>query len=139
MPFPVRSSQGIVRRRRPNYSEVEGFEGYKTIIKVDSYSFPSGHTSRTVFIALFCAIFSAQLAQTHQPWLPIFACSWAAATAASRVVLGRHYLLDALAGSAAAVINLAVLTRGSFDASTLILDEATVRALVALLPGALKV
>jgi len=82
---------------------------------IDQFSFPSGHSSRGAMLALVfharlsvmkhqsdiipnftCTVFS-QDATSH--WLVGFTvCSYSLALCLSRVVLGRHYLSDALAG-----------------------------------------
>jgi membrane-associated phospholipid phosphatase len=60
-------------------------------VAVDHWSFPSGHSSRAFLIAAFLAGGSG---------LPREALYlWAAATSASRVLLGRHYVLDVVAGA----------------------------------------
>ncbi|QDZ21930.1 phosphatidic acid phosphatase [Chloropicon primus] len=108
----VGSIKGIFRRSRPNYTGEEN-GGYKTIVKVDSFSFPSGHTSRMTYVACFCSLYLGA-----GPTCLVFL--WAVATAASRVVLGRHYCSDVLAGAAAGLVNVMLLTRGAFAASGLI-------------------
>ena len=135
----VGTVKGAFRRRRPNYTGEEN-GGYKvrlapvqlfsvvfykadpsdpapkktklkTIIKVDSFSFPSGHTSRSAFVALFLLLVAGGGGGAG----PIAAVVWALATAASRVALGRHYASDVAAGMVAAALNVALLTKGHFS------------------------
>ena len=63
-----------------------------SVSSVDIYSFPSGHASRAVALA---AHFSCS------PPVRLGWTSWALLVCLSRVVSGRHYLLDVLAGVAA--------------------------------------
>ena len=114
----------LFRRSRPDYSV---HKEYAPVLKVDSFSFPSGHTSRAVFVALFCWFLLGKN-------LGLFAILWCGATGASRIVMGRHYLSDVLFGAAAAVVNFAILTRGNFDASNLLLDDASVSTIINSLP-----
>merc|ERR1711981_499796 len=46
----VGSLKAAVRRERPDYSRSKE---YVPVINVDSYSMPSGHTSRSVYVAIF--------------------------------------------------------------------------------------
>ncbi len=62
---------------------------------VDKFSFPSGHATRAVALALFFT----SLYRLPAPLLtvaPLWA--WAAAVCGSRVLLGRHHLLDVAGG-----------------------------------------
>ncbi len=77
-------------RRRP-------FVSYRRVIRpgtrpLDEFSFPSGHT-------LHAASFTT-LALLHMPVLGLALLPFAAAVAASRVVLGLHYPSDVVAGGA---------------------------------------
>lgn len=108
----------LVRRPRPVYNK-----GMGRVIPVDHWSFPSGHATRTFFIATYSWLHLVLCAQTasallgpllrrmHSPpflqvaleaalvSLILTAISvWALATSLSRVLLGRHYLLDVLMG-----------------------------------------
>eukprot|EP00730_Choanoeca_flexa_P009377 TRINITY_DN12638_c0_g2_i3.p1 TRINITY_DN12638_c0_g2~~TRINITY_DN12638_c0_g2_i3.p1 ORF type:complete len:202 (+),score=24.40 TRINITY_DN12638_c0_g2_i3:91-696(+) len=82
--------KAIVRRPRPTYN-VKG-DMFATV-SVDHYSFPSGHTTRVVTIAALAD------ALTMTPTWGIVTAVWAAAVSISRVVLGRHHILDVLAGT----------------------------------------
>lgn len=58
----------------------------------DPHAFPSGHSARSFLLAV--------LAITYGPWwLGPLAVPWATSVAASRVVLGVHYLSDVLGGA----------------------------------------
>jgi undecaprenyl-diphosphatase len=74
-----------VRRRRPE-SDWGAF--YR---KTDPHSFPSGHASRT--IALAVVVFSRDA-----PLAGIALVAWSLAVGFARIVLGVHYLLDVLFG-----------------------------------------
>uniref|UniRef100_A0A8I7BC58 Phosphatidic acid phosphatase type 2/haloperoxidase domain-containing protein n=1 Tax=Hordeum vulgare subsp. vulgare TaxID=112509 RepID=A0A8I7BC58_HORVV len=76
----------IVRRPRPAYNAADMY----VAVAVDHWSFPSGHSSRAFLVAAF-------LADGGFPREALFL--WAAATSASRVLLGRHYILDVVAGA----------------------------------------
>ncbi|XP_062219843.1 probable lipid phosphate phosphatase beta [Phragmites australis] len=76
----------VVRRPRPDYNPAD----MDVAVAVDHWSFPSGHASRAFLVAAF-------LAGGLQHCEALFL--WAAATSASRVLLGRHYVLDVVAGA----------------------------------------
>lgn len=91
--------KSLFRRQRPVYNR-----GQTVILAPDHWSFPSGHASRAVLIA--CCIGMCQphlvskyVSQEVAEKFALWACVWAVLTAASRVFLGRHYLLDVVAGS----------------------------------------
>lgn len=73
----VLSIKALVRRRRPDGS--------------DRLSFPSGHAATTWFLVPM---------YDNNP----FATLWAALVSASRVVLGRHYVSDVVAGGFIGVV-----------------------------------
>jgi len=87
--------KALVRRNRPPQNRNDDI--LTVTYGPDKFSFPSGHATRSVFIALFF---------THWAYpemsiifrLPILA--WAGMVCASRVLMRRHYLLDVLAGIA---------------------------------------
>lgn len=74
-----------VRRRRP------AGEWGTMYRKTDPHSFPSGHASRTVALAVV-------LLARGQPWAGAAAAAWTLLVGFARIVLGVHYLLDVLAG-----------------------------------------
>ena len=117
----------LVRRSRPLYAN---HEEYNAVVAVDNFSFPSGHSSRVCFIAsLFylsqAAILNAMadLKARGHPRVALFidqwiggnemtavnllvfvVCAWALVTAFSRIILGRHYVLDVFVGSCLGVL-----------------------------------
>lgn len=84
----VGTTKGLTRRPRPviNHNDVLS-------IGPDKYSFPSGHTSRAVFL-LFYFIRVSFFPNVPVPLIVI----WLSLVVASRVVLGRHYVSDVIAG-----------------------------------------
>jgi undecaprenyl-diphosphatase len=91
----------LVRRRRP-----EGTWGsfYR---RTDPHSFPSGHAARAVLLAV---LFLGWI----PGWPAIAVVVWAPLVALSRVAMGVHFLVDALAGAllglAAGALFLTLLT-----------------------------
>jgi undecaprenyl-diphosphatase len=75
-----------VRRRRPR-GEWGGF--YR---RMDPHSFPSGHASRTVTLAVVALAGNLVLAG-------VLLAAWSLAVGFTRVALGVHFLLDVLAGT----------------------------------------
>jgi presqualene diphosphate phosphatase len=61
-------------------------------VAADHWSFPSSHSSRVFLVATFL---TGAGGLPHREALFL----WAAATSASRVLLGRHYVLDVVAGA----------------------------------------
>lgn len=84
----IGTAKGLVRRSRPaiNHNDVLS-------IGPDKFSFPSGHTSRAVFL-LFYFIKTSFFEQIP----PSVIIIWLGSVVASRVLLGRHYISDVLAG-----------------------------------------
>ena len=67
-----------------------------SVSSVDNYAFPSGHASRAVALAVFF---------THTHLLPPLVWEgWAMLVCLSRVVGGRHHLLDVLVGAVAGLV-----------------------------------
>ncbi|KAL2621668.1 hypothetical protein R1flu_001873 [Riccia fluitans] len=120
--------KAIIRRPRPVYNK-----GMYVVVSVDHWSFPSGHSSRALFIATFFWFYDsmwATLSTEHfvpyiKPYLDqmypgsgllllgvkslvapaalYLLTIWAVATASSRILLGRHYIMDVIVGSALGV------------------------------------
>lgn len=67
----------------------------RATVKVDQYSFPSGHCTRVFMLA---ALAPLVLPDSSGP-IPDRALIWAVAVGVSRVVMGRHHILDVLAGA----------------------------------------
>jgi membrane-associated phospholipid phosphatase len=84
----IGTTKGLTRRSRPvvNHDDVLS-------IGPDKYSFPSGHTSRAVFL-LFYFIRTSFFQTIPVPIIII----WLSLVVASRVLLGRHYISDVIAG-----------------------------------------
>jgi presqualene diphosphate phosphatase len=93
----------LVKRARPSYAEKE----YFPTILADKYSFPSGHSSRCIFIAMAFLIFRAVLCKV----LVAFTIIWAFCTSMSRVLLGRHYVGDVIAGALIGVLVASILSK----------------------------
>jgi undecaprenyl-diphosphatase len=83
----------VFRRRRPNTFEPHC---WATLLPPDQFSFPSGHTITAFAVALSLAHFYPDLA------LGLLFC--ALSVAASRVLLGMHFLSDVVAGAAIGTI-----------------------------------
>ena len=95
----------LVRRSRPLYNK----DMFLTFA-VDHWSFPSGHSSRVFFISTFLYFVrrspgegfnSGKNGETYL-W---FVFLWSGVTSISRVLLGRHFILDVLVGGCLGVIN----------------------------------
>jgi len=84
----IGTAKGLTRRSRPavNHNDVLS-------IGPDKYSFPSGHTSRAVFL-LFYFIQTSFFKSIPVSVIII----WLSSVVASRVLLGRHYISDVIAG-----------------------------------------
>lgn len=83
-----RAVKGVSRRKRP--CEIEP-HCWSSILPPDKYSFPSGHSISAFAIALSIGLF--------YPELQVLLLLLAVLIAASRIVLGMHFLSDVLAGS----------------------------------------
>lgn len=102
----------IVQRPRPVYNK-----NMFLSFAVDHWSFPSGHSSRVSFIAAFCFFYCNQIRDALLIHLLNFDVEsaivkhfvlvvgiWAAITSISRVLLGRHFVLDVFAGALLGVL-----------------------------------
>lgn len=101
----------LIRRPRPVYNK-----GMHLVVAVDHWSFPSGHSTRVFFVAYFFSLSSGLVREGAEQlgllpgsgaavdWLVKLLFLWSAATAASRVLLGRHFVLDVIAGSCLGVV-----------------------------------
>lgn len=79
----------LVRRPRPVYNR-----NMTLVVAVDHWSFPSGHSSRVFFAASFLYLVGGAGAGVVAA---VFV--WAAVTAVSRVLMGRHFVMDVVAGA----------------------------------------
>ncbi len=87
--------KGIVRRQRPSHNRMDMF----ATISVDKFSFPSGHTTRAAMVAFFIV--------THFPlsqFLVIAVYTWMVTVGLSRILLGRHHIIDVLCGTVIGVL-----------------------------------
>eukprot|EP00128_Syssomonas_multiformis_P009969 Colp12_sorted_trinity150504_noHs@16816 len=81
----------LFKRARPAHNSGDML----ATVSVDNYSFPSGHTTRSVMIATgFYVLFADQYGLEYTYSI----LGWAVAVAISRVLLGRHHVFDVLAG-----------------------------------------
>lgn len=118
----------LVRRPRPLYNK----DMFLTFA-VDHWSFPSGHSSRACFVATFLSLSSAAVVETvaalrsakvefssklldfdegkAAELVVLIACSWAAATSISRVLLGRHFVCDVVAGACLGILEAVIVFR----------------------------
>ncbi|KAL8053584.1 hypothetical protein ABFS82_05G081000 [Erythranthe guttata] len=102
----------LIQRPRPVYNK-----NMFLSFAVDHWSFPSGHSSRVSFIATFCFLYSNHIREimlikvlnlyAKSVVVEYFAVAvgiWAFVTSVSRVLLGRHFLLDVVFGGILGVI-----------------------------------
>merc|ERR1711936_115039 len=93
--------KAFTRRRRPAYNVDDQFA---TVKMVDKFSFPSGHATRAVMIGtILCLVQPVHIIIR----LPVII--WAVSVSVSRVVLGRHHVLDVLAGAVIGVVQALVM------------------------------
>lgn len=91
--FYVAIIKALARRRRPTYA----YQRDQMIVSsIDKHSFPSGHCSRSTYVALFTRHYFAHSA----PLFTFMVSLWTLSVCTSRVLLGRHHIFDCLAGSA---------------------------------------
>ena len=87
--------KAFVRRRRPATKKADVFGS----IGPDKFSFPSGHASRSILITqIFTKI--SPLAESGLAYIIIFLSlwMWALCVCLSRILNGRHYVLDVVCG-----------------------------------------
>lgn len=90
----------LIRRDRPSHNCMDMF----ATVSVDRYSFPSGHATRGV--ALGCFFLGQFKPATH--WCLVIIV-WVTAVCLSRVLLGRHHVLDVLCGVLVGMIEYPVV------------------------------
>lgn len=93
--------KAVARRRRPPVNKNDMFA---TLLS-DMHSFPSGHVSRVVFLACIVVCLTSLFALFKLVFL-----AWCLAVAASRVLLGRHYVGDVCGGAALGLLEYYVIT-----------------------------
>ncbi|XP_078446035.1 putative lipid phosphate phosphatase beta [Wolffia australiana] len=101
----------LVRRSRPKYNS-----GMYLTVAVDHWSFPSGHSSRVFFISAFLFLVRSPLrsilaARSPPEILLPVVFFWSSATAASRILLGRHFVSDVVVGVCLGVIEALLVFR----------------------------
>ena len=79
----------VFRRSRPAHNEMDMF----ATVSIDNYSFPSGHASRAGMLGCF---FMFHIVNTTKSTL--LAVLWSLIVCSSRVILGRHHLVDVICG-----------------------------------------
>lgn len=97
----IGSLKHLIRRPRPVYNK-----NMFLSFSVDHWSFPSGHSSRVSFIATVFYLYSdfvkdilIQLKyDLFVDYLMLIVIGWAATTSLSRILLGRHFMFDVVAG-----------------------------------------
>ncbi|XP_077235455.1 phosphatidic acid phosphatase (PAP2) family protein [Tasmannia lanceolata] len=105
----VGSLKYLIRRPRPIYNK-----GMHLTVSVDHWSFPSGHSSRVCFISSLLYLSSQSLLEDFSQlssfgwidsdgeivrFLLLILILWSGATSISRVLLGRHFMFDVIAGA----------------------------------------
>ncbi|ERN14833.1 probable lipid phosphate phosphatase beta [Amborella trichopoda] len=113
-----------IRRPRPVYNK-----GMHLTVGVDHWSFPSGHSSRACFVGFFLWLCSDLIEEFFDGWSFMSGLKswefvrgdwmidlhggfrfaglvvlWSVATSFSRVLLGRHFVLDVMAGAMLGVL-----------------------------------
>merc|ERR1711936_128480 len=93
--------KAFTRRRRPAYNVDDQFA---TVKMVDKFSFPSGHATRAVMVGtVLCVVQPVHVVLR----LPVLV--WSVSVSVSRVLLGRHHVLDVLAGAVIGVVQALVM------------------------------
>nr|CAH7713221.1 unnamed protein product [Callosobruchus chinensis] len=92
----VAIAKAYFRRKRPitNTNDPLGQMG------PDIYSFPSGHASRSVFVAYFFLVLYPFHFVCYPPIL-----AWTTCICLSRILMRRHYILDVIAGICLGLLN----------------------------------
>ena len=92
----------LIQRPRPMYNHDDMFHVSRFVKSVDGHSFPSGHTARA---AMFAALptFSGPMRETLLSFqrgegLLVGLWVWVSVLGLSRILLGRHHLIDVFAG-----------------------------------------
>lgn len=88
--------KAFVRRKRPPTRNPD----YFTAIGPDQYSFPSGHASRTVLISFIFTQINPLFGNGYLNFVAsLLIWSWSISVCFSRMLNGRHHLLDVVTGA----------------------------------------
>lgn len=99
--FYVAILKALSRRRRPTYA----YQRDQMIVAgVDKHSFPSGHCSRSTYVGLFVSHYFGH----SSPLFSFMVSMWSISVCTSRVLLGRHHILDCLAGATLGWLNFTI-------------------------------
>ncbi|KZV37140.1 putative lipid phosphate phosphatase beta [Dorcoceras hygrometricum] len=108
----------LIQRPRPVYNK-----NMFLSFAVDHWSFPSGHSSRVSFIATLLFFYSDHVRQVlvallkfdgealFVKYFVVIVGLWAAITSVSRVLLGRHFVLDVVIGACLGVAEGTLVVR----------------------------
>ncbi|KAL5728241.1 hypothetical protein ACHQM5_001353 [Ranunculus cassubicifolius] len=103
-----------IKRPRPVYNK-----GMHLTVAVDHWSFPSGHSSRVCFIGSYLYFSIESIVDAFGKlgdvglgsegrivkYFVLVVCFWSMLTSMSRVLLGRHFVFDVIAGAFLGVLN----------------------------------
>ncbi len=81
--------KAVVQRKRPDHNNMDMF----ATVSVDKFSFPSGHTTRAASVVCFFLAFFVT-----SPLWRFLIITWAVSVSISRIMLGRHHVLDVVGG-----------------------------------------
>lgn len=99
--FYVAIIKALARRRRPTYA----YQRDQMIVSnIDKHSFPSGHCSRAMYVGLFTRHYFAH----SSPFFTFMVGIWTTCVCISRVLLGRHHIMDCVAGAALGWFNYTI-------------------------------
>ena len=113
----IGTTKGLIRRPRPviNHDDILS-------IGPDKFSFPSGHTSRAVFLLFYFILTSPPQRIPHSVII-----IWLTSVVASRILLGRHYVSDVLAGILFGIFEYSTFVRISPFVTQFIISSSSVR------------
>ena len=94
--------KAVVRRPRPR----DNIDDMVATASIDRYSFPSGHASRSFFIASYSYFVLPSCIQ--------ILITWAFVLSLSRILMKRHYLADVIVGANLGIITGLVLGHTNF-------------------------
>lgn len=98
--------KSLFKRARPEYNR-----GMYLVLSADKWSFPSGHSSRACFIGSFLWLCLEDIWVEISGYVGVgvevvvmVVVMWSITTSTSRVLLGRHFALDVMAGACLGVL-----------------------------------